>query len=453
MKVALIIMAGQDMKEALERKSGHFRKIGAEVEHHYLESPGERESPALLAEALERVALKGEETGVILSQESIDMPSGVLVSACARFTGAGQGFMETPHTLAPFPGLRTRALFFHADPGMEQPGSLGFTDLERQFIYEHYFSRPHFPDTVFIEATNRCNLHCVMCPCHGDPGHPPPGLSPEEGAFMTLRLYDTIIDELAGCGKKVTIIPQFRGESCLHPQFTAMLGKARNKGLSISLNTNATCIDDLLIESIIDSVDSLFISLDAVNESTFERVRRGACYSRVTGNVKRLLERRRERRSPGHVIYASFVLMDENRGELDDFLAYWHDRVEGVMVYQPRDIHGTCRGLFPGNPTGRREPCYNMTTSAAIMADGRVVPCCNDNTGLSVLGTMPGRSLHDIYNGDAARAFRLSHARGAYGDIPLCSRCDIWRWHHGSIQEEEKWVIHENPPSRLYVKI
>ncbi len=362
--------------------------------------------------------------------------------------------METPLTIPPFPALRLRALFFTAGPGPvvgDPPGAPGFTDQERELIYEHYMKRQHFPDTVFVEATNRCNLHCTMCPCHGSPGNPPRGLSQGEGIFMDPGLYDTIIDELSRCGKKVTMIPQFRGESCLHPRFPAMLRKAKEKGLPVSLNTNATCLDDLIIDTIIDTVDSLFISLDAVKEGTFERIRRGARYSRVMGNVERLLTRRRERRSPGPVIYTSFVLIDENRDELDDFLAYWHEKVEGVMVYQPRDMQGTCRDLFPGKPTGRREPCYNVTTSAALMADGRVVPCCNDNMGLSVLGTMPGQSLHEIYNSDASRAFRLLHARGAYSDIPLCSRCDTWRWHHLAMKSEEKWIIHENPPSRLYI--
>lgn len=307
------------------------------------------------------------------------------------------------------------------------------------------------PDTIFIELTDRCNLSCIMCPCHGTGEMMIEG---EGSSLMEKGLYEQIIDELSlyGKEKRITIIPQLRGESCLHPMLPDLLKLTKEKGLHISLNTNATCFNDDIIDAILCYVDSLFISIDAVTEKTFAMIRRGADYSRVMRNIDSLLERRAVRNRAEPVIYTAFVLLGENRNELGQFLSHWHEKADGVMVYQARDIKGHCRSLFRQSVPVNPMPCNNAITSCAILADGRVVPCCNDNLALMVFGNVKEQALAEIYHSKDYEAFRRTHESNDYRKLPLCAHCDIWRWHATVKRETDRWIIHENPPSRLYVK-
>jgi radical SAM protein with 4Fe4S-binding SPASM domain len=461
MTILLLLLADQEISERLLLMVEGFSSHGAH-QVKILECPTDGKVARDSRDLLDRARAGGidvpkEGYTILLSQESLDLPGDVLSSIFATFTMGEERAVETALFVEPFTGLRTRALFLKGDPALPGPGTHitrhSFSKAEKKRMYEHYFSRPHFPDTIFLEVTNRCNLRCIMCPCHGQAESPPPGLSQKEQAFMEPSLFRRVLEELSARKEPLTLVPQFRGESCLHAHFPDFLRQAKEKGLSLSLNTNATCFTEQIVEALIDSVDSLFVSLDAIKPGTFEKIRRGARYTTVMENMGRLLDRRRERDSRAPIIYTSFVLIDENRGELEEFLAYWQERVEGVMVYQPRDIEGSCASFFPGRPSEGRGPCYNVTSSAAIMVDGRVVPCCNDNTGISVFGNIKEKSLEEIYNSPGYQRFRLAHGWGHYDSLPLCRKCDVWRWHQTIVKSEGSWMIHENPPSRLYIRM
>ena len=86
-----------------------------------------------------------------------------------------------------------------------------------------------FPSRIVLELTPLCNLACFMCPRHyiGD-----------KDGFMEEGLFKKLIDEVVVENPKATILPFWRGESCLHKKFSILLQYAIDKGLKIHLSTN-----------------------------------------------------------------------------------------------------------------------------------------------------------------------------------------------------------------------
>jgi pyruvate-formate lyase-activating enzyme len=448
----------RDALEALVQKSAE----GFEKRVIGCPAPAERDFSALVMDCARMMAqtpddLKECRYAVILSAESLHLHPEVLRRAIERAGNQRLEHLETPLALAPFPMIRARAAilsneaFAGFESGESSPALIyDLSREEKSLIYRNFLDDEPRPETIFIEMTNRCNFRCIMCPCHGE------GSAREMAGMGSILmdevLYEKIIDEVASYPWKVTVVPQMRGESTLHPRFIPFLRKAKEKALSISLNTNASLLDDEKAEAVLDCVDSLFISIDAIREESFAAIRKGGNYRQVMANVESLLKKRAARGTTRPVIYASFVLIEENRQDLQDFLDYWHERVEGVMVYQQRNIRGTCDGLYAGRGPDEREPCVNIANSCAILADGNMVPCCNDNLALGVMGSVKRETILSVFSSLPYKKFRTAHALGHFESLPLCAPCDIWQWSMNRIIEEERWTIHENPPSRLHIR-
>lgn len=111
-----------------------------------------------------------------------------------------------------------------------------------------------FPKRITIELTNKCNLDCVFCPRR---------YMESELDFMDKNLFTKIIDEIAKYPDTV-IVPFFRGESLLHPDFNFFMEYMRKKSerFVVQLATNAVVLDDEKIDVILkNKIDFLSIQM------------------------------------------------------------------------------------------------------------------------------------------------------------------------------------------------
>ena len=92
-------------------------------------------------------------------------------------------------------------------------------------------SSPTFPDRVYVESTNVCNLDCIMCPTGLHIDTRPKG-------FMEWDLYTSIIDEIAPWAEAVVL--HSWGEPLLHKRIIDMIRYAKDRGLWVETSTNAT---------------------------------------------------------------------------------------------------------------------------------------------------------------------------------------------------------------------
>ena len=154
-------------------------------------------------------------------------------------------------------------------------------DIEsiKEFFYSN--NRVYAPYSVMWELTNRCNLRCRFCyiNCSGIEHEP----------FMPVESCYAMIDDLVRCGMLFCTLTG--GECLLHPQFSDIYSYLKNKGVLVTLFTNAT----LLQEEHFNLFSTLppykiEVSIYGVSEDGFSRVTaiHGDQWGKVLHNIKRL---------------------------------------------------------------------------------------------------------------------------------------------------------------------
>lgn len=283
---------------------------------------------------------------------------------------------------------------------------------------------PYAPLKLHLEPTSHCNLRCVMCPQSMD-------ATRGNSGYMTLDLYRKIIDEAREFVLEINLF--FRGEPLLHPRIVEMVRIARDAGIAVHINTNATLLRGKMIDGLLDAgLDKLTISFDGGEKELYEQMRRGARYEKTLENTLSFLKAKAARRSnrpytaiqvinffdpkaPGPTVPPQFVRLFDGL-PLDEFDPIWAHGWAGTMK-ESKD--------FQAAPYGHNYyPCNWLWKSLAICWDGKVATCCGDFGPMEVFGDLNTDSLRDIWNGPHMVRIRKLQREGRLGELPLCRNCD-----------------------------
>lgn len=268
---------------------------------------------------------------------------------------------------------------------------------------------PPLPVRLHLELTNRCAYDCATCARRalglGDPAR-------DLSTADVLR----IIGDLPHLR---TVALQVNGESLVHPWLGDILRLLRSRGIAAELNTMGLLLDSRRRGIVIDQELALLcVSLDAATPETYRAVR-GEDFGCVVENLRAVIDERRARRAsdprvslwmtvtrrnvaeiPALVLLAAEVGADEvylqrlvvtgkglatndqslhgrNLPEVKAVLAEAtrHARRLGVALaasggVSPTEMLRACDSQEPWRA------CRRPFESAAVLADGDVVPCC-----------------------------------------------------------------------------
>lgn len=294
------------------------------------------------------------------------------------------------------------------------------------------------PFMLMVEPTNFCNLKCPLCPSgNGD-------MTRARGR-MDLDSYKRLIDEV---GENLLLLMLWnQGEPFINRCFTDMVRYARDRGIPTLTSTNGHYIRNAeQAEAVVDSgLDEIIISLDGVDQETYQQYRVGGDIERVfTGT--RLLVEARERRGVTHpVISLQFIVMKQNEGDIDRAeeiageLLTPDDKflIKTAQVYNDQDAatflpedNAFSRYEQGRNGNGLRvkgQPpsgCKVLWYSSMVNWDGRVAPCCFDKDIDYSMGQAFGAdgSFRAIWKDRSYMDFRRNLLRDrSYAD--MCSNC------------------------------
>lgn len=292
--------------------------------------------------------------------------------------------------------------------------------------YRKYFKYPEtipFPRRVTVELSNRCNLRCIMCPRNFYKG---------SDSFMDAELYKKIIDEISEY-KDITLVPFFRGESLLHPNFFELIKYAKDKNVGhIQLATNAMLLNKRKAREIIDiGIDFISFSLDTLGKENYERIRKGAKYDIVLNNVENFIDMRNKNGLKIPEIQVSVVETEATKATLQDFIDKWLPRVDRVRVYIEHSKDGRF-GSIEGINDAERRPCLKLLTDIVIYQDGMVALCNHDWDRKEFIGNVRENKISDIWNNDVYREIRLRHWENRTHGDPTCRFCDHWATYYSN---------------------
>lgn len=291
------------------------------------------------------------------------------------------------------------------------------------------------PVRLWIEPTDRCNLHCVMCPTGtGEffPGGP---------GFMTFETFAKVIDEAKEFAFDVNL--HHRGESLIHKELPRMIRYAADAGLFTNLHTNGTLLDAARSRAILDSgLDFLSVSFDALDPEEYPRVRPGAKFEKTLEAVRTFLRLRAETGAKRPFVAVEAIDFHPGDGRSNEekrtslaalFPADPPDRV------RVKALHNWAGSAESGSAldTRRFAPCTFLWYSLTVLWDGRVMPCPQDTHGHLALGNVADSSLAAIWDGDALVSLREKMARAEWQDLVPCRTCDrIFRTRRAGLPTE-----------------
>jgi len=306
-----------------------------------------------------------------------------------------------------------------------------------------------YPVVLYLEATATCNLRCPMCPTTmGLPRDP----------------YRTDMLDLSLLPKLEAVLPNVvrcflsgGGEPLLHPRFFDILAALKKHDVEVLFNCNATLLDEDRARRLIQGgADTISFSIDGATKETYEQVRIGANFERVTKNVRRLAEIKKELGSGRPCMNMQFTLLDINAHEaraaveLAASIGVNHLVVEPLTpvfgfdpeyaeYYQkhkvePEQVIGQLRlaaedaerlglvfsshYLFAADNPEPEVKCREPWLTFGVRVDGRVFTCCGM---LESMGDLAEQTFDEIWNGPAYLELRRELAAGRFPDC--CKLC------------------------------
>jgi len=285
-----------------------------------------------------------------------------------------------------------------------------------------------FPLHLDIEATNACNLRCVMCPRT---------IKVADGTFWDIGMFDfdlykQIIDEGVENGL-CSVKFNYLGEPLLNPRLAEMIKYAKQAGvLDTMLNTNATLLVDWKARELIEAgLDKLFVSFDSPYRDKYNQIRVRSEYDMVLANIREFNEIRKEMGSVSPLTRVSMVRMEENKDDWEVFCKLFEPIVDVVAYIDYLDHFGQNKPEYSPTHNNRRNPnfcCASLWQRMFIHPDGVVTVCCLDSMRSLQVGNAFEQSVHDIWTGEKIQELRDLHANGRYEEIPACAVCPLSRY-------------------------
>ena len=284
---------------------------------------------------------------------------------------------------------------------------------------------PAFPQNMHIEVTNHCNLTCPMC------------LFPKQTrpkGFMEFGLFEKIIKQCAGKNTLEKMALMGLGEPFLHPELIAMSRYAKAHNIfHVFTSTNATLLGEEDAKAIIKEpgLDLLAISLDGASKKTYEDIRRGADFDKVTGNVINFIKIRKSLKKRRPSLVLQFLVMRKNYAEKEAFIKFWQEKLDAQDIISIRDVD-TFGGQAEDHrlpsqiPSMRRKPCLQLWRDLSVSWNGEVTVCCKDVNYLLKAGNIKEEPLEEVWNNSLWQRLRSLHKQGCWQEIGLCASCNEW---------------------------
>ena len=273
---------------------------------------------------------------------------------------------------------------------------------------------------VYLEISNRCNLHCSFCPGTKRAPH-----TMEEGEFSLL------LDKLRPWTDYLYF--HLMGEPLCHPELERFLALAGQAGFRVILTTNGTLLprrQAMLLAA--PALHKVNISLHAFEANDlaipFEQYLDGCFSFGQAAQGNKLVVYR---------LWNEGGAQEKNRDVLHRggpfFPKPWVQERKGARIGARIYLEHGEKFDWPdltAQDAGERVFCYGLRDQIGVLCDGTVVPCCLDHEGDLALGNLFEQDLEDLLASsrvqDMLRGFEQGTAKEA-----LCRRCGFARSRFG----------------------
>jgi radical SAM protein with 4Fe4S-binding SPASM domain len=247
---------------------------------------------------------------------------------------------------------------------------------------------------VYLEISNICNVQCSFCP-----------VVDKDKKLMDVAEFESALKEVAPLAEIVCL--HLLGEPLAHPKFSEILDVCERYNTQIDLTTNGILIKRHG-ERIINSrcIRQVNFSLQAFKDNFPDRD--------IDPFLQPIFEFTKSAHALRPELYINYRLWNQQSNDSDNedvflkiescFNVTVNRNVEtGAIksknIWNRLYLHFDSRFEWPSFSLphqGTRGRCYGTVNHIGIHADGTVVPCCLDKSGVINLGNVKEQTLHDI---------------------------------------------------------
>jgi len=279
----------------------------------------------------------------------------------------------------------------------------------------------NFPIQLDFELNSSCNLKCPMCPISAES---PKGKG--KSTWFDFEFYKEIIDYAVLKGTKAIKL-NYINEPLIRNDFIQFIEYAKKKGIiDIYFSTNGILLKEKISKELIFSgLTRIQISIDAVTQGTYDKVRPGGSLKKILENIKYFLELKKSLNRITPLVRVNFVKTPLNESELDEFIKYWDKKVDMIGVQEfvkPTKI----TRILKSKKTALKKnfKCSFPFKQLVINNEKDVLPCCTFwGEELSIKKLEKPEDLLDAWNSKKINYLRKKHLAGEYSDIPQCKNC------------------------------
>jgi radical SAM protein with 4Fe4S-binding SPASM domain len=289
-----------------------------------------------------------------------------------------------------------------------------------------------FPMILQVQTINRCNARCTICPY-------PYTIHLQEREIMDDDLYTKIVKECASETVLRDFVPMSKNEPLLDTKLEKRVAEFKTVAQPhqmVEIVTNGSGLTPVRAQRLIESgVDLITVSINAVNEKTYEKMMVGLSWQQVTRNLEALARMNLSKVN----IYLRFVSQRGNRRELNEFRKRW--RVFNQFMFDVNNRSGTVRGFE--KMVIARSALYRMIkrlfwrraysglcpyvfSMAHVLQNGDMPMCANDWQNREVLGNVREKSIREIYNSPRMKEIRELMLQGRYEELEACRSCSFY---------------------------
>lgn len=288
------------------------------------------------------------------------------------------------------------------------------------------------PWAISIEPNNTCNLNCPECPVGNS-------MLQRKKGFMPLENFSAILSDLPKDLFYINLY--FQGEPFLHPDLINMVCLAKEKKTYVTISTNGHFISEDIANQIVNSgLDRLIVSLDGVDQNSYEAYRKGGDFKLVLEGIGNVIEARTRLGSSTPFVILQSLWLKSNENKEDQLLDLCKSLKADKLEMKTAQFYSLSpeNEMIPGQPGKRRylrqsnggwiidnklkNRCFRMWSSCVITWEGKIIPCCFDKDADNILGNLSREAFQKIWKGEAYSVFRRRLLKNRKG-IAVCRNC------------------------------
>lgn len=262
---------------------------------------------------------------------------------------------------------------------------------------------PEFPSHVQIQTIGGCNAACVMCSMSI------PEIRRMQTGRMSEALFHRLVSECAAREECEELALYLQNEPLLDRELPARIRLVKELSggrLMTRIVTNGSLLTAAACDALLDAgLDRIAISVNANSPGVYEEVMGGLRFERTVANIETLLAKA----PPSLFVTLTFMVTSGNEHEIAEAVAYWSSRGVLCGAYGINTQGGTLTSFDTvrgsAAPPQTRE-CYLPLESMAILCSGEVLLCCTDWSRVSVVGSVAGATIHEVWHSPALAGLR-----------------------------------------------